>query len=72
MVPSEITIVASATDAAIERDICGSGVRTLKFSNKPLNDIIKIDKSLEDVDLFLKCVSETVENEVKEHKGGLH
>ena len=31
---------------------------------------MKIDKSLEDAGLLIKGVSETVENEVKEQKGG--
>ena len=34
-----------------------------------MNDIIKIVKSLEDSDLLLKWVTETVQNEVKEQKG---
>ena len=35
-----------------------------------MNDIIKIVKSLEDSGLLLKGVIETVQNEVKEQKGG--
>ena len=35
-----------------------------------INDIIKIVKSLEDAGLLLKGVTETVQNEVKEQKGG--
>ena len=35
-----------------------------------MNDIIKIVKSLEDSGLLLKGVTETVQNEVKEQKGG--
>ena len=35
-----------------------------------MEDIIKILKSLEDSGLLLKCVTETVQNEVKEQKGG--
>ena len=34
-----------------------------------MNDIIKIVKSLEDSDLLLKWVTETVQNEVQEQKG---
>ena len=34
-----------------------------------MNDIIKIVKSFEDSGLFLKGVTETVQNEVKEQKG---
>ena len=35
-----------------------------------MEDIIKIVKSLEDSDLLLKRVTETVQNEIKEEKGG--
>ena len=35
-----------------------------------MKDIIKIVKSLEDSGLLLKGVTETVQNEVKEEKGG--
>ena len=35
-----------------------------------MNDIIKIVKSLEDSGLLLKGVTETVQNEAKEQKGG--
>ena len=38
-------------------------------SNNEMYDIIKIVKSLEDSGLFLKGVTETVQNEVKEQKG---
>ena len=43
---------------------------TLIISNDVINDIIKIIKSLEDSGLLLKGVTETVQNEVKEQKGG--
>ena len=35
-----------------------------------MNDILKIVKSLEDSGILIKGVSETIENEAKEHKGG--
>ena len=37
-----------------------------------MKDIIEIAKSLEDSGLLLKGVSETIQNEAKEQKGGLH
>ena len=43
---------------------------TLIISNDEMEDIIKIVKSLEDSGLLLKGVTETVQNEVKEQKGG--
>ena len=35
-----------------------------------MEDVIKIVKSLKDSGLLLKGVTEAVQNEVKEHKGG--
>ena len=43
---------------------------TLKISSDEMKDIIEIVKSLEDSDLLLKGVSETIQNEAKEQKGG--
>ena len=43
---------------------------TFIISNDEIQDIIKIVKSLEDSSLLLKGVTETVQNEVKEQKGG--
>ena len=44
--------------------------KVLIISNDEINNIIKIIKSLEDSGLLLKGVTETVQNEVKEQKGG--
>ena len=54
------------------KKILGSGHNntTLIISNDEIHDIIKIVKSLEDSGLLLKGVTETVQNEVKEQKGG--
>ena len=43
---------------------------TLKISNDEIEDFIKIVKSLEVSGLLLKGFTETVQNEVKEQKGG--
>ena len=48
LVPLGLTSAASATDAAIQKEIFGSETTTLKFSNDELNHIIKIVKSLEE------------------------
>ena len=54
------------------KKILGSGHNntTLIISNNEIEDIIKIVKSLEDSGLLLKGVTGTVQNEVKEQKGG--
>ena len=48
----------------------GSGTTILIRSNDEMKDIIRIVKSLEDSGLLLKGVSETIQNEAKEQKGG--
>ena len=45
---------------------------TLITSNGEIGDIMKIVKSLEGSDLLLQGVTKTVQNEVKERKGGFH
>ena len=70
LIPLGLTAAASAADAGIHKKILGSGNTTLIISNDEIHDIIKIIKSLEDSGLLLKGVTETVQNEVKEKKGG--
>ena len=49
--------------------ILGSGNNTtLIISNKDMNDVIKIVKSLEDAGVLLKGITESVQNEIKETK----
>ena len=43
---------------------------TLINSNDEMNDILKIVKSLENSGLLLKGVSETIQHEAKEQRGG--
>ena len=50
--------------------ILGSGSTTLIISNEEINDIMKIVQALEDSNISLKGVTKTVQNEVKEQKGG--
>ena len=64
-------ITAAAVDAGIHKKILGSGRHTtLIISNKDMEDLIKVVKSLEDSGLFLIGVTESVKNEVKEQPGG--
>ena len=48
----------------------GSGATTLIISNDEMDDILKIVKSLEDSGVLLKGVSETIQHEAKEQRGG--
>ena len=55
----------------IKKNILGSGNNTtLIISNKDMDDLIKIVKSLEASGLSLKGVTESIQNEIKEQKGG--
>ena len=66
-----LTAAASATDAAINKQILGSGNHTtLIISNEDMQDVSKLVKSLEDSGMLLDGITETVKNEVKEQKGG--
>ena len=68
LVPLGLT---AAADAGIHKKILGSGHNaTLIISNHEMEDILKIVRSLEDSGLFLKGVSETIQNEAKKQRGG--
>ena len=70
LIPLGLTVVASATDAAIHKKMFGSGMTTLIISNKEMNDIMDIVKLLEKSGSLMKGVSKTNKNEAKEQKGG--
>ena len=81
LIPLGLTAVASAADAGIHKKILGSGKHTLDstllhnnttliISNDEMDDILKIVKSLEDSGILLKGVTETIQNEAKEQRGG--
>ena len=66
-----LTAAASATDAAINKTILGSGNHTtLIISNDDIQDLLKIVKSLEDSGILFDGIIETVKNEVKEQQDG--
>ena len=72
LIPFGLTEAASAADAGIHKNVLGLGNNNtiLIISNDEMKDIIKIVKSLEDSGLLFKGVSETIQNEAKEQKGG--
>ena len=78
LVPLGLMAAASAKDAAVQKKIfelehplnLALRTTTLVFSNEDMNDVMKIVKSLEKSGLLIKGVSQTVENEAKEQKGG--
>ena len=70
LIPLELTAAASAADAGIHKKILGSGNTASIISNEEMNDIMKIVQALEDSNILLKGVTETVKNETKEQKEG--
>ena len=60
LIPLGLTAAASAADAGIHNKILGSGNTTLIISNKDMEDLIKIVKSLKDSGLLLKRITESV------------
>ena len=70
LIPLALAAAASVADAGIHKKILGSGSTTLIISNEEMNDVIKIVQALEDSNILLKGVTETVKNETKEQKRG--
>ena len=70
LAPLGISAAMSAIDGSIKQKMLGSGVTTLIISNDEMNDILKIVKSLENSGLLLKGVSEAIQHEAKEQRGG--
>ena len=73
LIPLGLTAAADAADAGIHRKILGSDHNNntiLIISNDEMDDIFEIVKSLEDSGLLLKGVSETIQHEAIEQRGG--
>ena len=69
--PLGITAAGLAVDAGNQKKIHGSGTATLLISNQEMKDIMQIVQALEDSDILLKGVTETIKNKTKEQKGRL-
>ena len=48
-----------------KKKVHGYGTKTAKFSNKILDDMTKIVKALEDSDVLMKGIAETLKNDIK-------
>ena len=70
LAPLGLSAAMSAIDVSIKKKILGSGTTTLIISNDEMDDILKIVKSLENSGVLLKGVSETIQHEAKEQRGG--
>ena len=65
----DLTAAASATDAAINKKIIGSGNHTtLIISNNDMQDLLEIVKSLEDSGILLNGITETVKMKLRSKK----
>ena len=70
LAPLGLSAAMSAIDGSIKKKTLGSGTTTLIISNDEMDDILKIVKSLENSGVLLKGVSETIQHEAKEQRGG--
>ena len=70
LAPLGLSAAMSAIDGSIKKKMLGSGTATLIISNDEMDDILKVVKSLEDSNVLLKGVSETIQHEAKEQRGG--
>ena len=69
LAPLGLTAAMSAIDGSIQKKIHGSGIKLI-IEEEDMQDIIKIIKELENSDILLKGVSKTIENKIKEQRGG--
>ena len=73
LIPLGLTAAASTANVAIDKKRFGSGMHSsdlgkqtrLTISNKEMNVIMKIVKALEESNLLIKGVNETIKNEAK-------
>ena len=65
LAPLGLSAAMSATDAAIQKKLYGSGTKTVRFSDKDLDDMTKIVKALEDSNVLMKGITETLKNDIK-------
>ena len=70
LAPLGLSAAMSAIDGSIKKKMLGSGKTTFIISNDEMDDFLKIVKSLENSGVLLKGVSETIQHEAKEQRGG--
>ena len=71
LAPLGLTAVMSAIDGGIQKKMRGDGIK-LMIEDEDMNDIMKIIKALEKSGILLNGAGKTIENEVKEQKGGFY
>ena len=70
LAPLGLSAAMSAIDGSIKKKMLGSGTTTVIISSDEMDDILKIVKPLENSGVLLKGVSETIQHEAKEQRGG--
>ena len=71
LAPLGLSTAMLATDAAIQKKVLGLGnlknlgTETVRFSHKDLEELTKIFKALEDSDVLMKGITETLKNDIK-------
>ena len=65
LAPLGLSTTMSATDAAIQKKMYGSGTKTVRFSNKDLDDMTKTVEALQDSDVLIKGVTKIFKNDIK-------
>ena len=68
LVPLGLTAAASPIDDIMQEKIYGSGMTALIILNEEMEDVTKLDKSLEESGLLINGISETIKNESEEQK----
>ena len=69
LAPLGLTAAMSAIDGSIQKKTHGLGIKLI-IEEEDIQDIIEIIKELENSNILLKGVSKTIENEIKEQRGG--
>ena len=69
LAPLGLTAAMSAIDGGMQQKMRDDGIK-LMIEDEDMNDIMKIIKALEKSGILLDDVGKTVENEVKDRKGG--
>ena len=71
LMPLGLTAAASTSSAETHKNILGSGASgtaILIISNKKMRKVMEIGKSLEVSSMLIKCVTQTIENEMENKK----
>ena len=69
LAPLGLTAAMPAIDGSMQKKTHGSGVKLI-IEQEDMNDIMKIIEALENSGILLKGVTKTIENEIKEQRGG--